>query len=121
MKSYILIFLLSIFTCVDTKENAKEDVTLSGGLAIAQTRLLTLTGRMKSIEDQVMNLLNEKLILTKDINLIKRKEEISEKEKKLDIKINQLNSELETTKTMIEHIKEIINKNNEKGFKIFGN
>ena len=44
---------------------------------------------------------------------------MSEKEKELDIKINQLNTELEATKTMLEQIKVIINKDIEKGFKLF--
>ena len=172
MKAYILIFLVSIFNCVNIKETSKEDVTLSGGLAASQARLLALTSKTHSIEIQLTRLSNEKLMLAREQNSIyknltnmnlskshelaqlykkltlsqienkkseinnlieqkknvfkklidernRRKEEISEKEKELDIKINQLNTELEATKTMLEQIKVIINKDIEKGFKLF--
>ena len=172
MKAYILIFLVSIFICVNIKETSKVDVTLSGGLAASQARLLALISKTHSIEIQLTRLSNEKLMLAREQNSIyknltnmnlskshelaqlykklalsqienkkseinnlieqkknvfkklideynQRKEEISEKEKELDIKINQLNTELEATKTMLEQIKVIINKDIEKGFKLF--
>ncbi len=102
MKEYILIFLLSIFICIDIKETAKEDVSLSGGLSASQARLLFLTSRTHSIEAQLTKLSNEKLILAREQSSIQLYKKLALSQ--IENKNSEINNLIEQKKNTFKEV-----------------